>query len=87
LTREEEIIGILSKVLKLNRDILEKLDPEEGLAEYNLSSVVVVELIVELESHFGIAIDDNDLLSENVSSIRKINQLVNKYLTQEQSMG
>ncbi len=77
----------MAKVLKRERAELERLDPDESLLEYNLSSVVAVELIVELELAFSISVEDDDLTPEQVSTLRRINQLVDKYKRLEQSAG
>ncbi|SFL80480.1 Phosphopantetheine attachment site [Paenibacillus sp. 1_12] len=79
LTQELEFLDILERVLKQERDLLDSLGPDEDLIEYNLNSIIVVELVVELEVVFGIEIDDDDLLTENVSTLRRIKELVDKY--------
>ncbi|WP_248925707.1 acyl carrier protein [Paenibacillus hamazuiensis] len=87
MTGNLHILDILAKVLKRERAELERLDPDESLLEYNLSSVVAVELIVELELAFSISVEDDDLTPEQVSTLRRINQLVDKYKRLEQSAG
>ncbi|WP_245856122.1 phosphopantetheine-binding protein [Paenibacillus rigui] len=76
---ENELLDILQRVLKQEHEVLASLGPDEDLIEYNLNSILVVELVVELESGFGIEIDDDDLLTENVSTLRRIADLVRKY--------
>ncbi|OXM83872.1 acyl carrier protein [Paenibacillus rigui] len=78
-TMENELLDILQRVLKQEHEVLASLGPDEDLIEYNLNSILVVELVVELESGFGIEIDDDDLLTENVSTLRRIADLVRKY--------
>ncbi|WP_256711173.1 phosphopantetheine-binding protein [Paenibacillus sp. FSL H7-0331] len=70
---------MLERVLKQGREVLESIGPDDDLIEYNLNSILVVELVVELEIAFGIEIDDDDLLTENVSTLRRIQELVGKY--------
>lgn len=69
----------MERVLKQGREVLESIGPDDDLIEYNLNSILVVELVVELEIAFGIEIDDDDLLTENVSTLRRIQELVGKY--------
>jgi acyl carrier protein len=87
VTMESEIVDILERVLKLDREVLQSLGQDVDLLEYNLNSIIVVELVVELEAHFEIAIDDDDLLTENVATIGRIMQLVGKYQTVEHNGG
>lgn len=69
----------MERVLKQERAVLESIGPDDDLIEYNLNSILVVELVVELEIVYGIEIDDDDLLTENVSTLRRIQELVGKY--------
>lgn len=69
----------MERVLKQEREVLESIGPDDDLIEYNLNSILVVELVVELEIVYGIEIDDDDLLTENVSTLRRIQELVGKY--------
>lgn len=78
-THDTELLDILERVLKQGREVLESIGPDDDLIEYNLNSILVVELVVELEIAFGIEIDDDDLLTENVSTLRRIQELVGKY--------
>ncbi|MCU6797814.1 phosphopantetheine-binding protein [Paenibacillus sp. WQ 127069] len=78
-THDTELLDILERVLKQEREVLESIEPDDDLIEYNLNSILVVELVVELEIVYGIEIDDDDLLTENVSTLRRIQELVGKY--------
>jgi methoxymalonate biosynthesis acyl carrier protein len=78
-THDTELLDILERVLKQEREVLESIGPDDDLIEYNLNSILVVELVVELEIVYGIEIDDDDLLTENVSTLRRIQELVGKY--------
>lgn len=84
---KERIVAILAKLLDQEPEQLTALGEDGDLTEQHLSSVLVVELVVELEQHFGLMIDDEDLLTEKVSTIRKIGQLVDKYRAMELSEG
>jgi methoxymalonate biosynthesis acyl carrier protein len=78
-THDTGLLDILERVLKQEREVLESIEPDDDLIEYNLNSILVVELVVELEIVYGIEIDDDDLLTENVSTLRRIQELVGKY--------
>ncbi len=87
LENKEHIVPILAKTLGLEPELIEAFGDDADLTEQYLSSVLVVELVVELERHFGLMIDDDDLLTENVSTIRKIDGLVAKYMELQPSEG
>ncbi|MGG4146478.1 phosphopantetheine-binding protein [Paenibacillus algorifonticola] len=79
LDNKEHIVNILAKQLNLEPELLVALGEDADLTEQYLSSVLVVELVVELEQYFDLMIDDEDLLTENVSTMRKIGELISKY--------
>ncbi|WP_336742167.1 phosphopantetheine-binding protein [Paenibacillus sp. y28] len=90
MATELEIAGIVAGVLKVEPEQVIAWGWDANLTDYQLSSVLVVELVVALEIEFNIAVDDDDLLTENVNSINKIKQLVEKYesgWTNEQTAG
>ncbi|WP_341281908.1 phosphopantetheine-binding protein [Paenibacillus sp. FSL H8-0537] len=85
LENKESIVNILAKLLNLEPELLVGLGEDADLTEQYLSSVLVVELVVELEQYFGLMIDDEDLLTENVSTMRKIGELISKYIEMQPS--
>ncbi|WP_164779491.1 acyl carrier protein [Paenibacillus kobensis] len=61
------------------RDLLgdkANLDPDTDLRSEGLDSIVTIKLIVNLEVNFDIQIDDQDLLVDTFSTIRKISALL-----------
>lgn len=63
-----------------------ELDPQfalastEDLSTYGFDSLRSVELIVDLEEHFDIEFDDEELLFNNFSTIDKIVEMVSNKL-------
>jgi acyl carrier protein len=73
------IKNILSNV-SIKQDSLQELKNDDDLRNVGLNSVTAIELVVKLEDEFNITISDDDLIIDNVSTIDKIIQLLNKYL-------
>ena len=76
---EDKIKEIVVTVLELSEDDAEQITEDTDLLEYGLDSMTCVEVVVNLEEEFGITADEEDLLVENMSTIGKIKDLVEKY--------
>lgn len=66
------IYQCLSKVLDKEASILEALDPDAPLSEYDLTSLNLIQFIVSIEEALGFEVRDSDLIYENFSTINKI---------------
>lgn len=71
---EQTIVEKLSEVLNKTVEVSHEAD----LREEGLDSIKTIALIVNLEVAFNVQIDDEDLLVENFSSIRKIASLLSE---------
>lgn len=58
----------------------EELSWDEDLKEYGMDSLNAIELVVALEMEFGIEFSEEDLLVDNLCTIRKLVDTVEKYL-------
>lgn len=76
---EEKLREIVARVLELSEDVAEKLDGDADLTELGLDSMTCVEVVVNLEDEFGIEVGEEDLLVENMSTIARLKELVEKY--------
>lgn len=76
---EKKLREIIASVLELTEDIADGIDEDTDLTEYGLDSMTCVEMVVNLEDEFGITVDEEDLLVENMSSISILCELVRKY--------
>ena len=76
---EDRIKEIIVTVLELSEDDAKQITEDTDLLEYGLDSMTCVEMVVNLEEEFGITVDEEDLLVENMSTISKIKDLVVKY--------
>ncbi|MDN4616890.1 acyl carrier protein [Paenibacillus sp. PsM32] len=77
---EQQVVPLLAQVLKMALGDLENLQPDDDLREYGLNSLSAVELIVELENHLNIMIDDDNLLLEELSTLRRIENILAQYV-------
>ena len=59
--------------------VAKQIEEDTDLLEYGLDSMTCVGVVVSLEEEFGITVDEEDLLVENMSTISKIKELVEKY--------
>lgn len=79
MTMEEKLREIVARVLELSEEQAEDLDRDTDLMELGLDSMTCVEVVVNLEDEFGITVDEEDLLVENMSTIARLEELVEKY--------
>lgn len=77
-----EIEEIVQQKIKeaLNIDELEELSIDTDLKKCGMDSLNAIELVVALEMQFGIEFDEDDLLVDNLCSIRKLLNIVKKYI-------
>jgi acyl carrier protein len=61
---EQKLILIISE---LNDDEVPTLQPDTPIAEAGLDSLDAVNLLFEIEDHYGISIEDTDEINERVS--------------------
>lgn len=71
-TTKENLYSEIREIIKDTLDTNKEIGIEEDLITVGLDSLNTVSLILELEDRFDIAFDDNELLTENFSSIEKI---------------
>lgn len=76
---EEKLREIIARVLELSEEAEEKLDEETDLMDLGLDSMTCVEVVVNLEDEFGITVEEEDLMVENMSTIARLKKLVEKY--------
>ncbi len=76
---EEKLKKIVAAVLELSEDEAKKLGSDTDLLELGLDSMTCVEVVVNLEDEFGITVEEEDLLVENMSTITRLEELVKKY--------
>lgn len=74
---KNEVISIIEKVLEI-----EGFDGNtvQDLREIGMDSLLFIRLVVEIEEHFEIEIDDEDLLMDNFITLDNILQVVSKYV-------
>ncbi|EGL15173.1 MULTISPECIES: acyl carrier protein [Paenibacillus] len=70
--RTAQIVSCVNEILQTK----ESITPETDLFLLGLDSVTAVNLIVSLESQFGITFNDDELIVENFSTVRKITEHV-----------
>lgn len=76
---EEKVKEILGTVLELTPEQVEAIGVEDDLIALGLDSLNSIEVIVNLECEFGIQVDDEDLLLDNIASVHLLMELIEKY--------
>lgn len=76
---EEKLMEIVATVLELPEDVAQRMDRNTDLTGLGLDSMTCVEIVVNLEEEFGITVEEEDLLVENMSTIALLEDLVEKY--------
>lgn len=76
---------VFSQVKELLLEVLEKRNNKEiiektALSDLGLDSITTISLIILIEEHFNIELDDEDLLFENYSSVERITQMIERYV-------
>lgn len=72
---------IVNKWLNLDEIGLAAIEEDELLSEYGLNSLGTMEVVVAIEDAYDIEIEDDDLIVEELGTLRKLNQLVIRYLS------
>lgn len=75
---EEIIREKLREIMQIENP--EKLSTKEDLKERGMDSLNAIELVVALEIEFGIEFSEEDLLVDNLCTIQKLVDTVEKYL-------
>ena len=75
---EEIIREKLREIMQIENP--EKLSTKEDLKERGMDSLNAIELVVALEMEFGIEFSEEDLLVDNLCTIQKLVDTVEKYL-------
>ena len=73
----EEIIEIISKKTNINP---ETISSDTDLTEFGLTSITLVNIVVDLEEKFDFEFDDEDLLLTKLNTIEKIEACIREKL-------
>lgn len=75
----QKLKEIVVNVLELPMDVADTITQDTDLQDLGLDSMTCVEIVVNLEEEFGITVDEEDLLVENMSTLSLLAGLVEKY--------
>ncbi len=62
--------------------IEKEFSSETTLTELEISSILILEIIVAFEEKYGFSFDDEDLTQENFETIGSLSNLIGKYVEQ-----
>lgn len=70
---------ILNRVLELDKDEIKKMDDDTQLAEYGLTSLKAVEVLVMIEEELNIRIEAEDINGIQNMTLGSIKKIIKKY--------
>lgn len=74
-------LKITNEVIDLAYDVAEvEVLEDDNLKEYGMDSIALVSLIVEIEMKYNIIFTDDDLNPNNLTTIKNIVDMMEKYL-------
>ena len=76
---EESLKKHADEVLELDEEAAAGLTADTDLTELGLDSMTCVEVVVNLEDEFGVTVEEEDLAVENMATIGKLIELIEKY--------
>ena len=76
-----EVKKIMNEILLEDDVNYEALDKDQNLQEIDFNSVKTIMLIVSLEEYYGFEWEDDELLLENLDTLQKIVESVNRQLS------
>ena len=76
---DKRIEDAIINLLNISDSEFEKIGEDMDLREYSLNSLNAIGIIVEIEEILGVEVCMEDLVIENCSTKRKIEQLYQKY--------
>lgn len=83
-------MSIKERLYKLILDLSEKddaiiTDKTNLIDDLSFDSVLMVSMIVEIESKFGITLDDDDLELDILSSVEQLEKMINQKVTENKN--
>jgi acyl carrier protein len=76
MNAQEIIVEIIANVLRIDLENIKKLAGEDPLNAIGMDSLNCMDIVVNIEEHFEISFDDEELLLENLNSINKLSAIV-----------
>lgn len=81
-------MSIKERLYKLIANLSETIDPiitdeTNLLDDLSFDSVLMVSMIVEIESEFGIVLDDDDLELDILSNVAQLEKMINKKVKED----
>jgi len=76
----DTIKKVLANILKVDYSVIDTYDKSKSLEDLGFDSIATINLVVNIEGSYGISIEDEDLLSDKWDTLKKIEQLMEKYL-------
>ncbi|XID90684.1 acyl carrier protein [Paenibacillaceae bacterium WGS1546] len=76
-TIESQVLEIVAAVLKVDDERKAAVTEDTPLHTIGFDSLNCVEVIVVLEEHFGIMFEDEELMIDQLNTVRKLTDIIN----------
>ncbi|UJF34492.1 acyl carrier protein [Paenibacillus hexagrammi] len=80
MTETEAIKGIITSVLKLEAQEVSSMGPDEPLNTVGMDSINCMDIVIQIEEHFGVVFHDDELLLDQLNTISKLSEIVMRKL-------
>lgn len=84
MTKEEKIMIFLRKTiasLTKNPVLEDRIDTDQYIKDIGMDSVLIINLIVQIELQYEIVFDDDELLTENFATLKVISDQIQSKLS------
>lgn len=76
-TMETQVLDIVASVLKVDEEKKAAVTEDTPLHTIGFDSLNCVEVIVVLEEHFDIMFEDEELMIDQLNTVRKLTDIIN----------
>lgn len=78
VVESKELTEVVASVLGIDAETMSAIHEKTDLRNYNLGSIMAIELVVALEDRFQIVIPEEELTFENICTIERLKQLIER---------
>lgn len=73
---KEKILSIVNEVLENEQEII--IDDNMDLSELGMTSINMISIVIQIEEELGIEFNDDDLILDNLNTVQKLVENVEK---------
>ncbi|ACL76837.1 acyl carrier protein [Ruminiclostridium cellulolyticum] len=77
---KEQIVSVIASVLNIEPGQINCVSEDENLNRVGVDSVNFIEIIIGLEDKLNIVFDDEELLLDNLNTLKKLEKVISQKL-------